>query len=147
MTETYRAIIRLMNLLEKTVNSETALSNAANRMGNNNFRRFLLEKLHEKKRFTKELEDSVKKIKNTPDFATISRRGVILNWLHKEFGYNCTSEKAFIEEVEYGDKLALGDYELILQHDGLPYEIKQVLHNHKKKLKEGMSTYEELFSY
>lgn len=147
MTETYRAIIRLMNLLEKTVNSETALSNAANRMENNNFRRFLLKKLHEKKRFTKELEDSVKKIKNTPDFASMSRRGVILNWLNKEFGFNCTSEKAFIDEVEYGDKRALGDYELILQDDGLPYEIKQVLHNHKNELKEGMSTYEELLSY
>ena len=147
MTETYRAIIRLMNLLEKTANSETALSNAANRMGNSNFRRFLLEKLHEKKKFTKELEDSVKKIKNTPDFASTSRRGVILNWLNKEFGFNCTSEKAFIDEVEYGDKRALGDYEIILQDDSLPYEIKQVLHNHKNKLKEGMSTYEELFSY
>lgn|SRR5690606_1030800 len=147
MRETYRAIIRLMNLLEKTVNSETALSNAANRMGNNNVRRFLLEKLHEKKRFTKELEDSVKKIKNTSDFASMSRRGVILNWLNEEFGYNCTSEKAFIEEVEYGDRRALGDYELILQDDGLPYDIKQVLHTHKNKLKEGMTTYEELFSY
>lgn len=147
MTETYRAIIRLMNLLEKTVNSETALSNAANRMGNNNFRRFLLDKLHEKKRFTKELEDSVKKIKNTPDFASISRRGVILNWLNEEFGFNCTSEKAFIQEVEFGDKRALGDYELILQDNSLPHEIKQVLYNHKIKLKEGMSSYEELFSY
>src|SRR5690606_32418436 len=147
MTETYRAIIRLMNLLEKTVNSETALSNAANRMENNNLRRFLIEKLHEKKRFTKELEASVRKIKKTPDFALMARRGVILNWLNKEFGFNCTSEKAFIDEVAYGDKLALGDYELILQDDGLPYEIKQVLHSHKNELKEGMSTYEELLSY
>lgn len=146
MTETYRTIIRLMNLLEKTMNSETALSNAANRMGNNNFRNFLLDKLHEKKRFTRDLEDSVKKIKNNQYYASVSRRGVILNWLNEEFGYNCTSEKAFIEEVEYGDKRALGDYELILQDGSLPNEIKQVLYNHKIKLKEGMSSYEELIS-
>ena len=151
MKYTEKVSNKLNELLEKTYDAKEGFTLAAEKVDNPSVKSFLESKADQRKNFAGELRQEIMQYGELPDedgsFAANAHR----TWMNIKTALSSNNEERILEEVQFGEKASLDEYNDILNDDDctFPTSTEALLKKQRSAIEAAINTakrYEELVS-
>lgn len=151
MKYTEKVSNKLNELLEKTYDAEKGFSLAAEKVDNPSVKSFLESKITQRRNFANELKNEIREYGQVPEDDGSFAAGAHRTWMNIKTALSSENEERILEEVQFGEKASLDEYNDILNDDDctFPPSTEALLKKQKSAIEAAINTakrYEELVS-
>lgn len=143
---TYTEIVgqKLNGILEKTYDAEKGFEKAAENIDNNALKNYFRSKAQERNIFGDELQKEIK-IFNQEIAKDGSTAGSVHRaWMDIKALFSFDDEESMLEEAIRGEKVAVKEYEDVINETKLPVSTKSLLVSQKNKIENGLYSIKSL---
>lgn len=134
------AVARKLNeLLEKNYDAEKGYKNAAEQVKNDKLKAFFREKANERYDFGHQLKDEIRNYGENPDKGSSMAADVHRSWMNLKNFLSGNREEAILEEAVRGEKVAVDEYEKIIDDTNVPPSTKKLLLKHKNSIVDSLN--------
>ena len=140
---------KLNELLQKNYDSGKGFRNAADDVRNPQLKVFFKEKAQERYDFGHELKTEIRNFGEAPEKGSSIKADVHHTWMDLKATFTGNNEEAVLEEAIRGEKLAVEDYNKIINENDFPPSTKNMLlrqRNAIEKALENVKSLENSFS-
>lgn len=140
---------KLNELLQKNYDSEKGFRNAADDVRNPQLKAFFKEKAQERYDFGHELKTEIRNFGEAPEKGSSIKADAHRTWMDLKATFTGNNEEAVLEEAIRGEKLAVEDYNKIINDNDFPPSTKNLLlrqRNAIEKTLENVKSLENSFS-
>ncbi|WP_424492429.1 ferritin-like domain-containing protein [Salinimicrobium sp. GXAS 041] len=140
---------KLNELLEKNYDSEKGFRNAAEDVQNSRLKGFFEEKAAERYDFGHELKTEIRNFGEAPDKGSSIKADAHRTWMNLKSALSGNNEEAVLEEVIRGEKLAVENYNEVIEKIDFPPSTKNLLLKQRNAIQqtiENAKSLEESFS-
>lgn len=140
---------KLNELLEKNYDSEKGFRNAADDVKNSRLKAFFKEKAQERYDFGHELKSEIRNFGEAPEKGSSIKADAHRTWMDLKSALSGNNEEAVLKETIRGEKLAVKDYNEIIENDDFPPTTQNLLlkqRNAFQKTIDEVKSLEESFS-
>lgn len=120
MSNTKKMADKLNDLLEKNYDSEMGFKKAAEDVKNSQLKEFFKTKAKERYDFGHELKIEIKNLGETPDKGTSMAGKAHHLWMDLKSAFTSDKEEIILEEVVKGERLAVEDYNKVINNSEFP---------------------------
>ncbi len=118
---------KLNELLEKNYDSEKGLRNAVDDIQNPQLKAFFKEKAAERYDFGHELKSEIRNFGEAPDKGSSVKADAHRAWMDLKSALSGNNEEAVLEEAIRGEKLAVKNYNEVIENIDFPPSTKNLL--------------------
>ncbi len=139
----------LNELLEKTYDAEKGFSLAADKVDNPSIKSFLNSKAEQRRNFASELRQEIMQYGELPEDDGSVAGSAHRTWMNIKTALSSNNEERILEEVQFGEKSSLDEYNDILNDDDctFPPSTEALLKKQRSAIEAAINTakrYEEL---
>ncbi|NJW53039.1 ferritin-like domain-containing protein [Salinimicrobium oceani] len=120
MSTTKEMAEQLNELLEKNYDSEKGFKNAAEDVKNSRLKSYFEQKAQQRYDFGHELKSEIRNLGEDPDKGTSLKGDAHRAWMDLKTAFSSDNEEAVLEEAIRGEKVAVEDYNKIINNAELP---------------------------
>jgi uncharacterized protein (TIGR02284 family) len=120
MSTTKEMAEQLNELLEKNYDSEKGFKNAAEDVKNSRLKSYFEQKAQQRYDFGHELKSEIRNLGEDPDKGTSFKGDAHRAWMDLKTAFSSDNEEAVLEEAIRGEKVAVEDYNKIINNAELP---------------------------
>lgn len=146
MMSTYTKKIgnKLNNILEKTYDAEKGFKKAAEKVENQALKNYFNSKAQERYDFGHELKSEIKIFGEEIDKGGSVAGSAHRTWMDIKALFSFDDEESMLEEAIRGEKVAIEEYEEVINEASLPSQTKALLEAQKNKIQNGLKTIKSL---
>ncbi|WBL25355.1 ferritin-like domain-containing protein [Zunongwangia sp. HGR-M22] len=125
---------KLNELLEKNYDAEKGYKFAAENVKNDKLKSFFTERAQERYDFGHELKSEIRNYGEVPDKGSSLAGDAHRTWMNLKTAFSGNKEEAVLEEAIRGEKVAVEEYQKILDDTNVPASTQNILLKQKNSI-------------
>lgn len=135
---------KLNAILEKTYDAEKGFKKAAENVQNEALKKYFNSKAQERYDFGHELKSEIKTFGEEVDKGGSVAGSAHRTWMDIKAMFSFDDEESMLEEAIRGEKVAIEEYEDVINETSLPSHTRAVLEAQKNKIENGLENIKSL---